>query len=349
MGCRRIFGRIFHLTSNRLSPSTFHTQQTFTMTFTNYIHRWIGITSTMILGFIMMSLITLDFGCNALLLLPRTTTTTTTRLMNMHHNSNRSDNNYCYSRKFTKPEKLPSVFLSKKSTLMLSAMESNHFSDQNSISFEAKLSLLSLVTSKEDKFSHTIDTTTFSMSSSMASSPIESNDIVVPIIVIVALTIGILANGWISRLLSGEQGLGSYLSDGSGYQKSKFQPLKSNDDRAVQGDDPLPWLRLPNLDFVEVAGQKNNNPTRQPPPRAPNQRDTTTMMTSNTKNGTETVTDQNIENNTLALEELELLRLRMQEQLLLGNVGQAEQFKRTLERLMIENNIQFMPETEPFQ
>jgi hypothetical protein len=113
-------------------------------------------------------------------------------------------------------------------------------------------------------------TTTIHLSWNSLPLPFE-NDVAVPIIVIVALTIGILANGWISRLLSGERGLGSYLSDGAGYNKSKFKPIlpsngattttnqnKYNDDRAVQGDDPLPWLRLPNLDFVEVAGQTNS-------------------------------------------------------------------------------------------
>jgi hypothetical protein len=87
--------------------------------------------------------------------------------------------------------------------------------------------------------------------------------------VIVALTIGALANGWIQRLLSGERGLGSFLSDGSGFQKSQFRPLSSNSlrsgtmqqDRAVSSD-PLPWLRLPKLDYVEVAGQKKSSARR---------------------------------------------------------------------------------------
>jgi predicted DNA-binding protein (UPF0251 family) len=55
------------------------------------------------------------------------------------------------------------------------------------------------------------------------------------------------------------------------------------------------------------------------------------------------------EDTTIALEELELLRLQMQEQVLLGNIEQAMQLQNTLERLMKENNIQFTPETEPFQ
>lgn len=76
-----------------------------------------------------------------------------------------------------------------------------------------------------------------------------------PILITVAFLLGVVANGWIQRLLSGERGLGSYLSDGKGYNKSKFQPLQGDSDRAVQFD-PLPWLKLPQLDFVEVAGQE---------------------------------------------------------------------------------------------
>lgn len=74
-------------------------------------------------------------------------------------------------------------------------------------------------------------------------------------IVVVTLILGFAANAWIQTLLSGDRGLGNFLSDGSGFGQSKFQPLTTKDqDRAVSGD-PLPWLRLPDLDFVEVAGQ----------------------------------------------------------------------------------------------
>jgi hypothetical protein len=75
-------------------------------------------------------------------------------------------------------------------------------------------------------------------------------------VVVVALTLGIGANLWIQQLLSGDRGLGNFLSDGSGFGRSKFQPLSTKDqDRAVSSD-PLPWLKLPKLDFVEVAGQQ---------------------------------------------------------------------------------------------
>jgi hypothetical protein len=74
-------------------------------------------------------------------------------------------------------------------------------------------------------------------------------------LLVLALTLGVAANGWIQKLLQGDQGLGSYLSDGSGFQKSGFRSVRSSDERAVSSD-PLPWLQLPELDFVEVAGQE---------------------------------------------------------------------------------------------
>jgi hypothetical protein len=78
-------------------------------------------------------------------------------------------------------------------------------------------------------------------------------------VVALALSIGIGANVWIQQLLSGDRGLGNFLSDGSGFGRSKFQPLTTKDqDRAVSSD-PLPWLRLPKFDFVEVAGQDNDD------------------------------------------------------------------------------------------
>ena len=53
-------------------------------------------------------------------------------------------------------------------------------------------------------------------------------------------------------MLGGEQGLGAFLSDGSGYNKSGFKPRKKNEEEA---SDPLPWLKLPEFDYVDVAGQ----------------------------------------------------------------------------------------------
>ena len=264
---------------------------------------------------------------------------------------------YCkgYSKEINKAVKLSRMnvlplITSTKLSLSNVPLDVSHFTEQR---FDI---LSSLLLSNEIKGSNTINSMTLS-SSDLLPSPLES-DIVVPIIVIVALTIGILANGWISRLLSGDQGLGSYLSDGSGYNKSKFKPLSSkskgtatnNSDRAVQGDDPLPWLRLPNLDFVEVAGQKNN------PPKQSTASSRMTAVTSILNNDTTQknsiligINDIETTSDAIALEELELLRLQMQEQILLGNMVQAEQLRNTLERLMKENNIQFTKETDPLQ
>jgi len=78
-----------------------------------------------------------------------------------------------------------------------------------------------------------------------------------PLLLVAALVLGFAAQGWINQLLSGKQGLGAFLSDGSGYQRSGFK-LVDDEDRAVSSD-PLPWLKLPKLDFVEVAGQEQDN------------------------------------------------------------------------------------------
>jgi hypothetical protein len=139
-------------------------------------------------------------------------------------------------------------------------------------------------------------------------------------LVFVALAIGILANGWISRLLSGDQGLASFLSDGSGYNKSSFKPLKKDSDRAVQSD-PLPWLKLPELDFVEVAGQE---PRRRSDPTFP--------PASATSSGLGEGGEANDES--IMIAKLELIRREMQDQLRSGNTQEAERLRTELERLM---------------
>jgi hypothetical protein len=78
-----------------------------------------------------------------------------------------------------------------------------------------------------------------------------------PFIVGFALAFGIAAQGWINNMTQGERGLGAYLSDGKGFGGSRFSPAGGSGD-AVSGEDPLPWLKLPKLDFVEVAGQADS-------------------------------------------------------------------------------------------
>ena len=70
---------------------------------------------------------------------------------------------------------------------------------------------------------------------------------------IASIILLITAQSWINFLLKGDQGLGAFLSDGSGYNKSGFKP--KTDKGARGADDPLPWLKLPQFDYVEVAGQ----------------------------------------------------------------------------------------------
>jgi hypothetical protein len=147
--------------------------------------------------------------------------------------------------------------------------------------------------------------------------PSDSLSLSPPILLLVALALGIAANGFIQQMLQGERGLGSFLSDGAGFNKSKFQPLKADEERAVRSD-PLPWLKLPRLDFVEVAGQEKK----------------VNLQTRNVS------VDQ--ANDDLVLAKLELLRLQMTEQLALGNVAQAKALQQQMEAIMKESNIQFL-------
>jgi hypothetical protein len=74
----------------------------------------------------------------------------------------------------------------------------------------------------------------------------------VPALAVILL---VASQGFINQLASGDQGLGAYLKDGKGVGRSSFRPLTVDDDSRAVSSDPLPWLKLPKLDFVEVAGQ----------------------------------------------------------------------------------------------
>ena len=78
------------------------------------------------------------------------------------------------------------------------------------------------------------------------------------LIAIVALVLLVAAQSFINKMLKGDQGLGAFLKDGSGYNRSGFRAKNNNggDNNNDSNNDPLPWLKLPRLDFVEVAGQK---------------------------------------------------------------------------------------------
>lgn len=91
-----------------------------------------------------------------------------------------------------------------------------------------------------------IDTTMFLLPDNPLGSPLA--------VVILALALLVAAQTFINNMLEGDRGLGAFLSDGTGYNRSGYRPnTRSNEDK--EDDDPLPWLKLPRLDFVEVAGQ----------------------------------------------------------------------------------------------
>jgi hypothetical protein len=124
-----------------------------------------------------------------------------------------------------------------------------------------------------------------------------------PLIVVgVALGLGIAAQGFINQMLEGDQGLGAFLKDGSGYNKSGF---RTTNKPKSSSNDPLPWLKLPQLDFVEVAGQ----PSRQ--------------------------SEQAL------MQKLESLRLEMNDLLEQGKTENASIIRAELEALMDEAGIEY--------
>lgn len=132
---------------------------------------------------------------------------------------------------------------------------------------------------------------------------------VVPLLLsMIALILGVVSQGWINRQLQGDRGLGAFLQDGRGYANSSFRPVKADDERALSSD-PLPWLKLPRLDFVEVAGQK----TRQ----------------------------QEL------MEQLEELRVEMHNMYEQGRREEAGAAKLRLEKIMRENGLEYLVDDSP--
>jgi hypothetical protein len=87
------------------------------------------------------------------------------------------------------------------------------------------------------------------------SSPLDDDAGLPPVPVVLAFGLIVLAaaQAFIDGLTAGDGGLGAFLRDGRGYSNSAFTLDRNN--RAV-ADDPLPWLKLPTFDYVEVAGQE---------------------------------------------------------------------------------------------
>ena len=89
----------------------------------------------------------------------------------------------------------------------------------------------------------------------------------ISVLLVGSIILFVLAQGFINALLEGKRGLGAFLSDGGGFSRSAFKPRSkprsdstrdSSLDAPLGGPDPLPWLKLPQLDFVDVAGQEVN-------------------------------------------------------------------------------------------
>jgi hypothetical protein len=152
----------------------------------------------------------------------------------------------------------------------------------------------------------------------------------VPIIVLVAVGLFIAAQTSINQQLQGDQGLGAFLKDGRGFKGSAFRPVskspffKDDSERAVSGsgNDPLPWLPLPQLDFVEVAGQKERLQQQQ---KQQQQEDAVAKEKQ-------------------VVEQLEQLRLQMNEQLQKGNIAEAMALRNKLEQIMKNSGIEFQNE-----
>lgn len=137
----------------------------------------------------------------------------------------------------------------------------------------------------------------------------------VPLLLVVALAVGIAAQSFINQMLQGDQGLGAFLKDGSGYNKSGFRPKyfsASNKDNTKK--DPLPWLKLPELDFVEVAGQEKKPPAS----RSSNE-------------------DQ-------VLSQLEEMREKMDNAFQQGKIQEAEALRKELEEAMKLYGVEFLPD-----
>jgi hypothetical protein len=135
-------------------------------------------------------------------------------------------------------------------------------------------------------------------------------------IVIAAAVLLILAQSFINKMLEGDQGLGAFLSDGSGYQKSAFRPKRKQNETPDQ--DPLPWLKLPKLDFVEVAGQSR-----------------------------EMADDDNTDEYRQIMQQLEEIRQVMNAEVSAGNIEEAARLQRNLDTIMAKYDIVY--EEEYFQ
>jgi|EP00550_Attheya_septentrionalis_P008629 hypothetical protein len=140
------------------------------------------------------------------------------------------------------------------------------------------------------------------------------------VVAAVALVLLVAAQSFINSMLKGDQGLGAFLSDGSGFQKSGFRARRgggpnsnseTDDGAPLSGADPLPWLKLPRLDFVDVAGQKQ---------------------------------DAMDQDTALVMDRLETLRQLLNAELEVGNANAAKQVQAELDSLMKESGFEYTQE-----
>lgn len=89
---------------------------------------------------------------------------------------------------------------------------------------------------------------------------VPDNPLISPFFIsIIAIVLFVTAQSFINQMLEGDQGLGAFLRDGSGYNRSGYRNSdRTRNESNSDSNDPLPWLKLPSLDFVEVAGQQQN-------------------------------------------------------------------------------------------
>jgi len=144
------------------------------------------------------------------------------------------------------------------------------------------------------------------------------------VIAIIAILLGAAAQTFINQMLKGDQGLGAFLKDGSGYNRSGFVSKRKNGGKEESGtDDPLPWLKLPQLDFVDVAGQEKQ------------------VMASKSLRGIDGGNGDEGD----VVGELESLRSAMNEELENGNVAEATVLREKLERRMKANGMDYQSDS----
>ena len=156
-----------------------------------------------------------------------------------------------------------------------------------------------------------------------------------PLVVLGALLLAFSAQSWINSLLGGDQGLGAFLSDGTGFNKSSFKQRKRpiTDERSLPRDpsaplgagDPLPWLKLPELDYVDVAGQ----PKKSPKPKVKQSQYHRKLK------------KDRINRDELVLLRLEALKDEMKTAVQSGELDEAKRIEDELEKLMKEEGYDF--------